>query len=58
MTARREQALRNALASSRMEGLPVSQQTEKDCIRYLEGRVDTATLVREILEKRKDAYRG
>lgn len=58
MTIRREQALRNALASSRMEGLPVSKQTEQDCIRYLEGRVDTATLVREILEKQKRVYRG
>lgn len=58
MTIRREQALRNALASSRMEGLPVSKQTEQDCIRYLEGRVDTATLVREILEKQKSVYRG
>lgn len=53
MTEKREQALRNALASSRMEGLPVTKQTEADCIRYLEGRVDTATLVKEILQRQK-----
>ena len=52
MTIKREQALRKALASSRMEGLPVSKQTEQDCVRYLEGKVDTATLVREILQRR------
>ena len=44
MTTKREQAMRNAVASARMEGLPVSKQTERDCVRYLEGRIDTATL--------------
>lgn len=43
MTTKREQAMRNAVASARMEGLPVSKQTERDCVRYLEGRIDTAT---------------
>ena len=37
MTTKREQAMRNAVASARMEGLPVSKQTERDCVRYLEG---------------------
>ena len=41
MTTKREQAMRNAVASARMEGLPVSKQTERDCVRYLEGRIDT-----------------
>lgn len=58
MTAKREQAMKNAFASSRMEGLSISKQTEQDCLRYLEGRVDTATLVREILQKQKSIYRG
>ena len=49
MTTKREQAMRNAVASARMEGLPVSKQTERDCVRYLEGRIDTVTLVQEIL---------
>ena len=51
MTTKREQAMRNAVASARMEGLPVSKQTERDCVRYLEGRIDTATLVQEIQRK-------
>lgn len=51
MTAKRERALRNALASSKIEGLPVSKQTEIDCIRYLEGQVDAAALVNEILQR-------
>lgn len=55
MTIKREHALHNALASSRMEGLPVSKQTEQDCLRYLEGRVDTATLVREVLQRQRQA---
>ena len=53
MTVKREQALHNALASSRMEGLQVSKQTEQDCLRYLEGRVDAAALVREVLQRQR-----
>lgn len=53
MTTKREQAMRNAVASARMEGLPVSKQTERDCVRYLEGRIDTATLVQEILNRQR-----
>lgn len=52
MTQQGARALQNALASARMEGLPVTAQTEQDCIRYLEGRVDTDALVREILARR------
>jgi len=55
MTAKREQAMRNAFASSRMEGLPVSGQTEKECLRYLEGHIDAKTLVQEILKKQRTA---
>ena len=51
MTARREQILRNAVASARMEGLLISVQTEKDCRRYLEGKIDTDTLVQEALKR-------
>ena len=53
MTTKREQAMRNAVASARMEGLPVSKQTEQDCLRYLEGRVDAAALVREVLQRQR-----
>lgn len=35
----REQALKNALASSRMEGFPVARQTKQDCRRLLNGAV-------------------
>ena len=51
MTAKREQAFRNAVASARMEGLRVSPQTEQDCKRYLEGKIDTEALVRGALER-------
>ena len=51
MTVRREQILRNAVASARMEGLLISAQTEKDCRRYLEGKIDMDTLVQEALKR-------
>lgn len=54
MTARREQALRNAMASARMEGLRITPQTEQDYKCYLEGKMDTETLVQKALER----YRG
>lgn len=53
MTAKRERALRNAIASARMEGLSVSEQTEQDCVRYLEGKLDTAALVQEVLNRQR-----
>lgn len=53
MTAKRERALRNAIASARMEGLSVSKQTEQDCVRYLEGKLDTAALVQEALNRQR-----
>ena len=49
----REQALENALASSRIEGFPVTEQTRMDCRRFMEGEVDAGTLAAEILEQRK-----
>ena len=45
--------MRNAVASTRMEGLSISKQTERDCVRYLEGQIDTATLVREVLARQR-----
>ena len=38
----REQALENALASSRMEGYEVTEQTRIDCRRLMDGKVDAA----------------
>lgn len=49
----REQALENALASSRIEGFPVTEQTRWDGRRFMEGEVDARTLAAEILERRK-----
>lgn len=55
--ASREKALENALASSRMEGYAVTEQTRRDCRRLLNGEVDAQTLAQEILARRK-AQRG
>ena len=43
--------LQNALASSRMEGFPVTKQTENDCVRLLNGEVSVDELVREIMAR-------
>lgn len=48
----REQALENALASSRIEGYEVTDQTRRDCLRLMEGKVDARTLAAEILARR------
>ena len=53
----REQALENALASSRMEGYEVTEQTRIDCRRLMDGKVDACTLAAEILARRR-AQRG
>ena len=53
MTAVRKRALANAVASARMEGLEISEQEKRDCLRYLDGKIDTATLVREALKRQK-----
>lgn len=45
------ESLRNALASTRMEGFRVTEQTEKDCIRLMSGDVSVADLVKEILAR-------
>ena len=43
--------LRNALASTQMEGFVVTQQTEMDCVRLLSGEISVADLVGEILKR-------
>ena len=48
-----KRALANAVASARMEGLEISEQEKRDCLRYLDGKIDTATLVREALKRQK-----
>ena len=57
MTVARKRALANAVASARMEGLEISEQEKRDCLRYLDGKIDTATLVREALKRQKKRRR-
>ena len=52
----REQALENALASSRIEGYEVTEQTRADCRRLMDGKVDARTLAAEILARRRAGY--
>ena len=49
----RDQALENALASSRIEGYEVTEQTRADCRRLMDGKVDARTLAAEILARRR-----
>lgn len=51
MSEQERRELNNALASARMEGFAVTEQTERDCIRLLSGEVSVANLVREILSR-------
>ena len=46
MSEREYEALRSALASVRMEGFHVTEQTEIDCIRLMNGEVSAADLVK------------
>lgn len=43
--------LRSALASTRMEGFGVTEQTEKDCLRLINGEISIAGIVEEILAR-------
>lgn len=45
------ESLRSALASLRMEGFHVTEQTEQDCIRLISGKVSVDDLVEEILAR-------
>lgn len=51
MSEREYEALRSALASTRMEGFKVTEQTERDCVRLMSGDVSVADLVKEILAR-------
>jgi len=51
MSEKEYRALRSALASTRMEGFEVTEQTEKDCIRLLSGDISVADLVKEIISR-------
>jgi len=51
MSERECEALRSVLASTRMEGFDVTEQTEKDCVRLMSGEVSVVDLVKEILAR-------
>ena len=51
MSEREYEALRSALASTRMEGFDVTEQTEKDCMRLMSGEMSVADMVKEILAR-------
>ena len=51
MSEREYNALQSALASVRMEGFPVTRQTEADCVRLLNGEISVDELVREIMAR-------
>lgn len=44
-------ALKNALASARMEGFIVTKQTVTDCERLLTKQISVADMVKEILAR-------
>lgn len=50
----REQALKNAFASARMEGYIVTPDTERNCKRLLDGKISTEQLVSELKRKSGD----
>lgn len=51
MGEREREALRSALASTRMEGFEITKQTELDCVRLINGEVSVADLVEEIMAR-------
>jgi len=51
MSEKQYRALKDALASTRMEGYAITTHTEKDCARLLRGEVTTEEIVREILAR-------
>ena len=47
-----ELALDSSLASTKMEGFEVTEQTRQDCLRLLDGRDSVPELVREITARK------
>ena len=50
----REFLLDSALASTKMEGFNVTEQTRQDCLRLLEGSVSVTELVCEIIARKSE----
>ena len=51
MSEKEHRELKNALASTRMEGFEVTEQTERDCIRLMSGKISVSYLVKEIISR-------
>ena len=51
MSKKEHRALNDALASVRMEGFPITKETEADCLRLLHGEITVDNLVREIMAR-------
>lgn len=51
VSEREYEALRSALASTRKEGFPVTEQTAKDCLRLLKGEISVADIAKEIMSR-------
>ena len=51
MSKSESRELKNALASTRMEGYEVTKQTEQDCVRLMRGEISVNDLVREIMSR-------
>lgn len=49
MSEKEYMELKNALASTRMEGYEITEQTKSDCTRLMNGEVSVSELVKEIL---------
>lgn len=48
---RRDQAIKNALASTRMEGYTITPENERDIRRIVSGEISTTELFAKIKEK-------
>lgn len=53
MSEKEYTALRNALASTQMEGYEITKQTEQNCVRLLEGEISITELAKEIMVKKE-----
>lgn len=51
MSENERRELKNAWASTRIEGYEVTEQTERDCVRLMREEVSVSDLVREILSR-------
>lgn len=51
MSQKEKFALHEALVSAGMEGFEITEQTEQDCIRLMNGEISISQMVAEILAR-------